>query len=235
MSESKLKIDIRRNKILEILSQQGTVQVSELAEVLNATNVTIRNDLDALANEGKLVRINGGALLNQDVGKNQKTIINLEQKKEIAKKIDEQIKNGDTLFINSGTTSLVVAKRLKSTKRNLNVVTNSFDVAEELGGISGFRVILLGGEVNSHYSFTYGAVAQEQLNLFSADWAILSVDGVSETGDIATCHTEEAVLDRIMIARSSKTLIAADSSKIGRNGFSFVCTQNDKISVITND
>ena len=232
--ESKLKIDIRRNKILEILSQQGRVQVSELSEVLDATSVTIRNDLDALANEGKLVRINGGALVNQDLISGQKAITNLAQKTEIAEKIDELIKNGDTLFINSGTTSLVVAKKLKTTKRNLNIVTNSFEIANELGSISGFRVILLGGEVNSHYSFTYGVVAQEQLNLFSADWAILSVDGVSETGDIATCHTEEAILDRIMIARSSKTLIAADSSKIGRNGFSFVCTINDKISVITN-
>ncbi len=232
--ESKLKIDIRRNKILEILSQQGRVQVSELSEVLDATSVTIRNDLDALASEGKLVRINGGALVNQDLIGGQKAITNMAQKTEIAEKIEELIKNGDTLFINSGTTSLVVAQKLKTTKRNLNIVTNSFEIAAELGSISGFRVILLGGEVNSHYSFTYGVVAQEQLNLFSADWAILSVDGVSDTGDIATCHTEEAILDRIMISRSSKTLIAADSSKIGRNGFSFVCTINDKISVITN-
>ena len=105
-------------------------------------------------------------------------------------------------------------------------------MASALG--NNFRVILLGGLTNAQYGFTYGSDAQEHLHRFSADWAILSVDGVSEQGEISTCHAEEAIIDRLMIARAKKVLIVADETKIGRTGFSYVCQRDDKIQVLTN-
>ena len=233
-TNGKSKINVRRNKILEILHKEKKVYIADLGDRLGASLVTIRSDLDFLANEGRLIRMAGGAVLPNDGNDSARSAIeNYEEKREIAFNAAQTVQDGDTLFINSGTTTLLVAEALK-TKKNLSVVTNSLPVATALGSVPTFRVILLGGTINPQYNFTYGADTQEFLNRFGADWAILSVDGVSAEGDISTCHAEEAILDRIMIARAKKVLIVADSTKIGRTGFSYVSRCDDKIKILTN-
>lgn len=228
------KINSRRNKILEILRKDKNVYIAELSKTLGASLVTIRSDLDALASEGKLIRMAGGAVLPHDGSSFPQTAIaNYEQKQEIAAAAAKLVQDGDTLFINSGTTTLVVAQALKN-KQNLSVVTNSLSVAKTLGSVPTFRVILLGGSLNTQYDFTYGADTQDHLNRFGADWAILSVDGISDGGEISTCHAEEAIIDRIMLTRAKKVLIVADSTKIGRTGFSYVSRCDDKIKILTN-
>ena len=131
-------------------------------------------------------------------------------------------RDGDTLFINSGPTMQMVASALRS-RKNLNVVTNSLNVAMDLGNVPGVRVVLLGGEINAQYSFTYGSDAQEQLSKYQADWAILSVDGISAGSGITTYHAEEAVIDRMMLRGAKQAMVVSDSSKIGRAGFTRVC------------
>ncbi len=234
MTEKKArsKMDLRRNKILNILHEKRKVYIAELSQSLGASLVTIRSDLNALEREGKLVRMTGGAVLPS--GKNdppRHSIENYEQKLEIAEAAVQEIQDGDTLFINSGTTTLLVANALKA-KKNLSVVTNSLSVASALD--SSFRVILLGGLINAQHNFTYGADTQEYINRYGADFAILSVDGVSHDGEISTCHAEEAIIDKLMIARAKNVLIVADKTKIGRTGFSYVCHCDDKIKILTN-
>ena len=119
-------------------------------------------------------------------------------------------------------------------RKNLNIVTNSLAVAEELLGVPTLHVILLGGSIHSGSRFTYGENAREQLSRFGADVAILSVDGVSREGEISTCHAEEAILDRLMIGRAGRVLIVADRTKLGRTGFSFVGRCDDHIEILTN-
>lgn len=238
MAESKLKIDIRRNTILEKLRRDKKVYVAELSEALKVTPVTIRNDLNSLEKDGYLVRMNGGAVYsNRNIEKMDRTdtaqVPCIKEKESIAKAIASMIKNGDTIFINSGTTTQLVASELR-TLDNLNIVTNSLSVAMSLGNIASFRVILLGGEINTKYGFTYGADAQEKLNLYHADWAILSVDGIGAENGITTYHAEEALLDRIMINSAARTIVAADSTKIGRTGFLRVCECADNITLVTN-
>ena len=88
--------------------------------------------------------------------------------------------------------------------------------------------------MNAQYGFTYGANAQEQLGQYQAGWAILSVDGVSIPGGITTYHAEEAILDRMMIDGAAHALVVADSTKMGRTGFSRICECDEKLTVITN-
>lgn len=228
------KINVRRKKILDLLRKEKKVYIADLSQLLGASLVTIRNDLDVLAEQGQLIRMAGGAVLpNNEQNVNSSPIENYEDKQEIALNAVALINDGDTLFINSGTTTLLVAEALK-TKKNLSIVTNSIAIANSLGKVPTFRVILLGGTFNPQFSFTYGADTQEQLNRFGADWSVLSVDGVSADGDISTCHAEEAIIDRIMINRSKKVLIVADKTKIGRTGFSYVSRCDDKIKILTN-
>jgi len=229
------KIDRRRDEILSLLHAEGKVYISDLCTRFGTSPVTIRNDLDVLAEEGKLIRMTGGAVpLPTEKTMNTPTVERLEQKKKIAVRAAERVRDGDTLFINSGSTSALFARELCS-KHNLKIVTNSLDIAAELGAIPSFHVILLGGMINSHSRFTYGENAQEQIVRFGADFAVLSVDGISEGGEITTCHAEEAIIDRLMIQRSTHVLIIADETKIGRTGFSLVSYCDDKIEILTND
>lgn len=235
MAESKLKIDVRRNKILEQLKQDGKVSVSRLAAELGATPVTIRNDLTALERDGYLVRMQGGAVIaprleNHFVSTAED--ITFLQKQALAEEVAKLITDGQTLFFNSGTTTHHIARALKG-KKHLNIVTNSLSIAMELGNTATFHVLLLGGEINASYGFTSGGDTQEQLSKYRADWAILSVDGVSAQGGITTCHPEEAIIDRLMMANAKKRLIAATGNKIGTAGFSRICDGDEAIQLIT--
>ena len=232
--ESKLKLDDRRQKILDILHQSGKVSVAAISRELGTTPVTIRSDLTALEQEGHLIRVQGGAVLPPRNKSSQTipTVSNVEEKKHIAAAIAAMIRDGDTLFINSGTTTEYVATALEI-RTNLNIVTNSLAVATILGEIPSFRVILVGGEINAQYGFTYGGDALSQLEKYKANWAILSIDGISTSCGITTRHAEEAMVDRTMIANASSILIAADHTKIERAGFARVRDDLEGITVVT--
>ena len=235
MAESKLKIDVRRNKILEQLRADGKVSVSRLAADLGATPVTIRNDLTALERDGYLVRMQGGAVISHRLENHfvsESEDATFLRKQALAEEVAKMISDGQTLFFNSGTTTHHVARALKS-KKHLNIVTNSLSIAMELGNTPTFHVLLLGGEINASYGFTAGGDTQEQLSKYRADWAILSVDGVSAQGGITTCHPEEAILDRLMMANAKKILIAATGNKIGTAGFSRICDSDEAIQLVT--
>ncbi len=234
MADRKLKIDIRRGKILELLLRDGKVSVTELSRSLGATAVTIRSDLTALERDGYLLRVQGGALLTH--GREERSISaaipNGREKQAIAQAVSGMVRDGDTLLINSGTTSLCVAEALK-VRRHLNIVTNSLAVATCLGNVPTLRVLLLGGVINAQYGFTYGSDVQEQLSRYQADWAVLSVSGISADVGLTTYHAEEAVIDRMMLDGTQKALVAADGSKVGKVGFNRIQACSPKLTLVT--
>ena len=231
-----LKIDVRRKKILEILRRDGQVRVAHLSETLGATVVTIRSDLDALEQDGYLERTQGGAIQTMKNYYNlefqRRKQEHMENKNAIAAAAAGLVRDGDTLFLNSGTTTYFAAVELKQ-RKNLNVVTNSISVAVELGGLPTFRVILLGGDISAQYSFTYGEDVKEQISRYRANWAILSVDGIQPGAGITTYHAEESVIDRIMMERAQTPIIVADSSKLGRESFSRISALTAQTILIT--
>lgn len=236
MAAGRLKIDIRRQAILEKLNKDGQVFVTELSTQLGATAVTIRNDLDALAAEGRLERIQGGAIRRQQAA-GQGLALSVSaplqgQREAIAKAVLEYIHDGDTIFFNSGMTTATVAEIISQRSR-LNVVTNSLAVANYLAHQPDTNLILLGGELNPNYGFTYGGNALEQLQQYQPQWSILSVDGVHPQRGITTYHANEVMIDRAMIAQAQKTLIVADHRKIGNIGFSHICNLDQCHALIT--
>ena len=234
MADSRLKIDIRREKILEYLNRDGKVWVSDLSKELGVTLVTVRNDLNALEKDGYLERIQGGAVRRErsttDPFEGRR--VRTGEKREIARAASDWIKDGTTLFISSGTTTRYFAEELKNHK-NLNVVTNSVAVALELSRFPLIHSVLLGGEVSAQYGFTYGGDTQEQIQHYQADWAILSIDGISAQGGVTTFHGEEASVNRLMIERARNTLILADYTKVGRTGFTHLCGVGPEVHLIT--
>lgn len=236
MVSEKLKIDARRSRIIEILDRTGQVKVGELSLELGATPVTIRSDLDALERDGYLERVQGGAI-QTTLNYANRTFLNkknqyADDKKRIAEVAANLIHDGDTIFINSGTTTYYVATRLKDHK-NLRIVTNSVHIALELGAIPTFNVILLGGEINARDAFTYGNDAVEQLKRYRENYSMLSIDGVCPQSGISTLHAQEVPIERVMMERAKETVIVADSSKLGREGFLHVCELSSIDKLIT--
>jgi len=233
-----LKIDARRKHIQDILARDGKVRVSVLSNQLGASEVTIRNDLTELEKNGSLKRITGGAVLttrnyyNMDFMQRKQE--HAAEKQQIAKVAASLIKDGDTLMINSGTTSFFTAVELKNLK-NLNIVTNSISIAVELEHHPTFHIILLGGEINSQYSFSYGIDAITQLQKYKADKLILSVDGVSVKGGITTYHAAETEVNKIMIERARETIIVADFTKVGHDSFSYIADLENINCFVTNE
>jgi len=155
-------------------------------------------------------------------------------KKTIATAAANLVSDGETLLINSGTTTFFTAIELKRHK-NLNIVTNSISVAIELGAHPTFRVILLGGEINSQYSFTYGTDAMAQLKKYKADKAILSIDGISSEVGLTTYHAEEAEIDKMMMERAHQTIIVADCTKMNKESFFNIGLIQSPLSWVTNN
>jgi DeoR/GlpR family transcriptional regulator of sugar metabolism len=238
MAGEGLKIDVRRKKILEMLDRDGQVKVAQLSDALGTTVVTIRSDLAALERDGYLERIPGGAIQTvknfYNLEFQRRKHENMSYKKAIASTASNLVADGETIMINSGTTTYFTAVELKR-RKNLNIVTNSISVAIELDAHPTFRVILLGGEINSQYSFTYGNDAMTQLRKYKADKAILSVDGVHSEVGLTTYHAEEAEINKLMMERSRQTVIVADKTKLGFESFSNIGSVSRAHVWITNE
>lgn len=217
-----LKLAERRQMILDLLSVENRVLVSDLSRRFSISEVTIRNDLAELEHRGLLERIHGGAIPAKRSYYNmtlaERSQANVERKKLIANRVAMTVNDGETLMINAGTTTLLAAIELKK-KRNLKVVTNSIPIAQAIDESECNSAILLGGRMNGRYLFTYGSDALEQLKHYRADRLILSVDGVEPLSGISTYHYEESELDRLMIERSNLVSVVADSSKLGMESF----------------
>ena len=232
-----MNIENRRGRILELLTQKGKVRVIELSKLFGISEVTIRNDLSELEEAGLLERVHGGAVstykayYNMSFYDRMKT--NEPEKREIAAACASMISDGDTLMINSGTTTLFTVQELKNVK-NLTIVTNSVSIAQEAVNYDKANVILLGGNFNSQYQFTYGDDTVSQLKKYKADKLILSADGVSAQEGVTTYHHLESEVNRQMISRAKKTIIVADYTKIGRESFAYIDSINNVDYVITN-
>lgn len=224
----------RREEIVSTVHSQGKVRVTLLSKKYGVSEVSIRKDLEILEARGELARVHGGAVglekmyVNMDLGERFKT--NAASKKLVAKKISELISDNDTIMMNAGTTLAYVLRALKG-KKNISIVTNSIQNANEAALYSSFNVILLGGELDSKYQFLYGRDAELQIENYHATKCILSVDGISAKEGLTLYYANEATLAQKMIDSSSTVIVAADGSKIGRSAFAKIADA-DKVDIV---
>ncbi len=217
-----LTVRERRDKIVEMLNDSGRVSVKDLSALFGVSSVIIRTDLDELEKQDMLTRVHGGAITSYksyfDMGILQRSNTNANEKAAIAAKVSEMIKDNNTVILNAGTTPLFVMRAIADKK--VTILTNSIALALEGAANPNFRIILLGGDVDNNYQFTYGVSVLKALEQYTADISILSADGVNFQHGISTYYHQEAEICRAMIKSSNKTVVAADYSKIGRTAFS---------------
>lgn len=163
----------------------------------------------------------------------QRSNINHKEKQNIASRISEMIHDNDTIILNAGTTPLFVMRAISDKK--ITLLTNSIALALEGASNPNFKIILLGGDVDSSYQFTHGALTMRELEHYTADMLILSADGIDPKSGLTTFYHQEAELCKSMIRHSKKTIVAADFSKIGRVAFTKVDSLHSVDTIVTND
>lgn len=227
----------RQDLIVDQVHAQGRVTVEALAEAFDASRETIRRDLTVLAEIGKIQKIHGGAKVLRIGGEGsfqERLSRNAPAKKVIAELASTLVSSGDTLFIDTGSTTLSFAREIARVD-DLTIITNSTEIAKAISaGNSTSKVFLLGGAYDGDNMETFGPLAIEQLRHFQASHAILTVGGLGAESGITDFNSEEAHLARAMIEQSKTLVVLADSTKFGEMGAFRVCAL-DKIDYLVSD
>jgi DeoR family transcriptional regulator of aga operon len=227
----------RRESILQALTQYGTVQVAELVAQLGVSAVTIRSDLSALEKLGLATRSHGGAVLSRTPPPEhtirQKDALNHEQKESIGALAATLVQPGDNIIIDSGTTTIPLARALRDASQ-VAVLTNGLNIAWELADAPGVDLILTGGLLRKQSLSIQGSQAEACLQAYSFDKLFLGVDGFDLEFGVTTHHEAEASLNRKMVERAKKIIVLADASKFGRVSLHRI-VQLDRVHTVITD
>ena len=228
----------RRALILQLLEQKDEVLVTQLSKDTGISEVTIRKDLTILQNRNLLIRTRGGAMRkpvenqNEDTAIDTKRLFNFKEKARIGEEAAKLIKDGDFIMLDSGTTTLEVARHLDGF-RNLHILTNSMNIATELMGYKRFDVVLLGGNVRVNSQSVVGPLALSTLRNFSGYKLFLGVDSFSIENGVSTPNMEEALINQVMIQQAAKVIAVFDSSKFNKRSFMHIADVHQLDCIIT--
>lgn len=221
-SSEPLFAEERKKEIIRLLKKNEKVVVPKLCEYFNVSPATIRNDLRELERAGHLKRTHGGAIDISKVGfelnTEEKKVQNLSSKQSIAKKALEFIEDGDIIILDTGTTTLELAKLLRDF-RDLTVVVNDIDIARHLEEIDGVNIILIGGTVRKNFHCTVGPLASKILTDLNVDKVFLATNGFTVEKGCTTPDVSQAEIKEIMVNIASEVIVLCDSSKIGKSTF----------------
>lgn len=227
----------RRTIILEQLESKGQVNVTDLSEQFEVSEVTIRNDFLQLEKKNMLIRARGGAIKVSRVGMDfelsKKQKIHFAQKQKIGKRAAKLIQDGDTIIIDSGTTTQEIIKNMSSGK-NLTIITNALNIANSLVSNDNVQVIMIGGFLRKGSLSVVGSPAETQIKNYLCDKLFLGVDGLSFDFGISTPNIEEAHFNQLSIQISRQIIVLADSSKVNKRSLAVICPLS-KIDILITD
>lgn len=226
----------RRMLILQKLNAEGQLDVTSLSKELAVSEVTIRNDLNWLEKKNMLIRARGGAIKAERVGAefslSEKNKLHYEEKLRIGKAAASLIESGDTIILDSGTTTLEINNNLAGIEP-LTVITNALNIANRLAEHKHVNVIVPGGILRKNSLSLVGTTAEESFRNYFCDKLFLAVDGFSTLYGLSTPNVEEAHLNRVMISIAKQVIVVADSSKFQKRSFAFIAPVSDIDIVVT--
>lgn len=233
-----MKIQERRGKILEMLDKQGSVEVSELAELFGLSEMSIRNDLNQLARDGLLQRTYGGALSwrtsSLELSLREKQKLHQREKSIIGQAAAARVHEGDTIMLDSGTTTQQVAKYLTHIE-NLTVITNGINIVNTLAGLPQIQLYTVGGQVSNRSFAIVGSEAERSLEQYLATACIISVDGVDIDRGLTNSDQQDANVTKLLLSRSEKRILISDYSKLGKVSLIPICGIADIDLLVTDD
>ena len=238
MNNGGMFVEERKQRILERIESQRKVTVAELCERFHVSSATIRSDLRDLEAAGLLLRTHGGAMVKTKTGLEQDMVQrgtqHLSEKRRIAERALELIEDGDTVILDTGTTTLELA-RLLGRRRDLTVVTNDLAIALCLEEIERVRVLFIGGMVRRNYHCTviHGSTGKELLAGLSVDKAFMACNSFSVEKGASTPDLIHAETKKLMMSIAAKVILLFDSSKMRRTSFALFAPLQAIDTIIT--
>ncbi|HIZ75079.1 MAG TPA: DeoR/GlpR family DNA-binding transcription regulator [Candidatus Mediterraneibacter stercoravium] len=231
-------MEMRRDAIVQLVNEKGSVRFSQIKEAFpNVSEMTLRTDLKALDEEKKILRVHGGArsvqvIIGTDGFLNRKSVHNISEKQEIARKALTLLHPDTTIFLDSGSTTTAFARQIPD--RSYLIYTTGLSCATELANLSKPTVMLPGGKLNRYSQSVFGYSAIRELERVNFDQAFLGVTGFHPSVGFSCGISDEALLKETAIRQSGQVIALMDSSKIDvKCSFSF-CRLSD-IDVVVSD
>lgn len=215
----------RHGEILRLLQEEGTISIAELAARLGVSLETVRRDVKPLTDVGQVLKMHGAVGLPSHVGEapfERRMRENAAAKRAIARHVAATIRDGDSIMLDTGTTTSFLARELVEHRR-LVVVTNSSDIARILATVNGNRVYMAGGELRPDSGAAFGVSAIEFVSRFSVTHAIISAGAVDAAQGVMDYDLEEAEFARMLLSRGERRVVITDCTKFGRRGLVHVC------------
>jgi DeoR/GlpR family transcriptional regulator of sugar metabolism len=206
----------RQQRLLHYIEQQRRITVNQIVERFDVSLATARRDLEALADQGKVQRVHGGAIAVRQAPPEppvlQRAAEQSSEKARIAEAAVYLISDGDTVFLSSGTTVLEVARRLRG-KRNLTVITNSLLVVNELADAHEVTLICLGGLLRHSEMSLLGHITELALSELRADKVFLGIRAIDAAQGLTSAYLPEAMTDRAILKIAREVIVVADHTK----------------------
>jgi DeoR family glycerol-3-phosphate regulon repressor len=215
----------RHREIVDVLRDRGTCEISELARFFKVSTETIRRDVKPLTDSGRLVKMHGAVALADHVLEapfERRMRENADVKQAIAAVAAAHIKNGDSIMMDTGTTTSFLARELLK-RQSLTVVTNSSDIARTLATVNGNTVYMAGGELRGDNGAAFGSSAIEFVSRFKVGFAVISITAIDAEAGLMDLSLEEAEFARMVLSCGRHRMVVSDSSKFGHLGLVEVC------------
>lgn len=218
----------RYERIIQLVKEKGIISTDELCSILNASKATVRRDITALDAEKQIKKTHGGAMVltkpsTQELPISLRRFMQKEEKARIAAAALELINDGDTIFLDSGSTTFELAARLSAFKY-LTVLTNDIDIAGEVAHNSENDLIVAGGRLKKSTATLMGMFTEQMLKELHVDKAFLAADAVNLESGYMDYNTDEIPIKRIMIRNSRQRIMLCDHSKFQNAAFMSICS-----------
>ncbi len=222
----------RQNSILNLLGRNDQVSVNELANLLNVSSVTIRQDLNFMESEGLLRRIHGGAVLRDADDLSNRLGVNYEKKLKIARKVADYVNEGETILIESGSINALLAREIAK-KPNVRIITTNVYIARQFRKNADANVILLGGLYQHQSETLVGKITKVCIDQINYSKAFIGIDGYTEESGFTLRDLFRSEISSYIIEKSREVFIVTDSSKFGKTELTRICYPSDIQHVAT--
>jgi len=224
----------RRDEIVKILSSKKSVSSSELSKLFDVTEETIRRDLNILSAQGEIIRTHGGATQKDesDPAFNARIREMHSEKERIGKFAASMVKERDAIFIDAGTTTLMLARNIKDSIEAV-VITNSKYAIDELASKNRITTICTGGILRKKSMSFIGKAAEQTIKSYNFNKVFLSARAVSVKNGVMDSYEPEANINRLAVTSAYEVIILADSTKLEKLALEKVCSTSEISTIIT--